>query len=585
MKITPTALTITQLFSNESEQFVIPAYQRRYSWQSKHIKELFDDINLLESGETHLLGSIVCLTASHGVGVNELELVDGQQRTTTIMLFLNAIEERLMELGKDEDAKKIGNYLYCKDYTEKKMNKLRLGDLDNKDFSLIMDNKNLDDVINKRLHEAHELIMKLIGDLSIEHLNMFKYKFINQANIIRLDVAESKDAFKLFETINNRGLTLSPADIIKNFLLGNASLISDDTLESVKEDWTKLVKALDGINMDDFFRQHTVGLTGRKVSHTMLIDTFKRYYAENIKEGELLREYEEFADTEDASENQKLALTDFVRDLYQSAEIYEKIFNASFGDAKLDRHMVNLKRIRSFASYIFVLNLMKRDIDRKDKLEILRMLEIFMLRRNVAEYRTAELEDIFARLVKLSDDELVTKVKDEFASNLPSDEEFYDRLLQHDFKGQLENRAKYMLEYLEYRRTGDTGEKLIAGGEDVHLEHIMPQTINTKKSKQEYGDWEQYIGPENVHRHGEYLAKLGNLTLLGAPLNIRASNNPFKAKKTGGIAEDEKSKETDYSHSTIELTRDLLEYDEFKFEQIEQRTKDLAAKAVSIWKL
>ena len=87
MKITPTSLSISQLLSTESEQFIIPAYQRRYSWQDKQVKELFDDINHLEGGETHLLGSIVCLTGDHGAGINSLELVDGQQRTTTIMLF------------------------------------------------------------------------------------------------------------------------------------------------------------------------------------------------------------------------------------------------------------------------------------------------------------------------------------------------------------------------------------------------------------------------------------------------------------------------------------------------------------------
>lgn len=586
MKITPTALTITQLFSNESEQFVIPAYQRRYSWQAKHIKELFDDINLLESGETHLLGSIVCLVSTFKVGINELELVDGQQRTTTIMLFLNAIEERLLALGKEEDAKKIGNYLYCKDYTEKRMNKLRLGDLDAKDFSYIMDNKNLEDVVNKRLIDAHELIMKLVNELSIEKLNMFKYKFINQANIIRLDVAESKDAFKLFETINNRGLTLSPSDIIKNFLLGNASLIDEATLESVKEDWTKLVKSLDGINMDDFFRQYTIGLTGRKVSHTLLIDAFKRYYAEHIKEGELLRDYTEYSDVNDVSAVKKQDLTEFVKDLHQSAEIYRKIVQAAFGDIKIDQHMSNLKKIRSVASYIFILNLMKRDIDRKEKLTILRMLEVFMLRRNIAEYRTAELEDIFARTTKLADEDIVANVKAEFEANLPSNEEFYDKLLKHDFRGQFENRAKYMLEQLEYRKTGDTGGKIIAGGENVHLEHIMPQTIGTKKSKNtEGGDWEIYLGLDNVALHSQFLAKIGNLTILEAPLNISASNNPFNEKKHGGIEINGRTKCTDYSKSEMKLNEELLKYDEFKFAEIEQRSKQLAKEALAIWKL
>ncbi len=277
MKITPTSLSISQLLSTESERFVIPAYQRRYSWQDKQVKELFDDINHLEGGETHLLGSIVCLTGDHGAGINSLELVDGQQRTTTIMLFLDAIEDRLRSDGNDEDAQTISKMVTSKDYTGTKSKKLVLGDLDNRDFMRVVDGVELEEVINNNLLRARKVIGELINKLSSEEFNQLRYKFINQAYIIRLDVAQAKDAFKLFETINNRGLSLSPTDIIKNFLLGNASIISGETLESVKDDWTKIVLLLDGIDMDNFFRQYMAGLTGQKVTQTRLIDTFKTY--------------------------------------------------------------------------------------------------------------------------------------------------------------------------------------------------------------------------------------------------------------------------------------------------------------------
>jgi uncharacterized protein with ParB-like and HNH nuclease domain len=99
MVITPKSLTITQLLSAESEQYVVPAYQRRYSWQEKQLWELLDDITLLEGSDTHLLGSIVCLTGFHKAGINELELVDGQQRLTTICILLQCIVDRLKKDG------------------------------------------------------------------------------------------------------------------------------------------------------------------------------------------------------------------------------------------------------------------------------------------------------------------------------------------------------------------------------------------------------------------------------------------------------------------------------------------------------
>lgn len=573
MKITPTSLSISQLLSTESEQFTIPAYQRRYSWQDKQVKELFDDIDHLEGGETHLLGSIVCLTGDHGAGINALELVDGQQRTTTIMLFLDAIEDRLRADANDEDAQSINKLVNSRDYTGTKSKKLQLGDLDNKDFTRVVDGRELDEVVNNNLLKARKLIGDLIGKLDTEEFNQFRYKFINNAYIIRLDVAQAKDAFKLFETINNRGLSLSPTDIIKNFLLGNASIISSETLESVKEDWTRIVLSLDGIDMDNFFRQYMAGQTGQKVTQTRLIDTFKAYYARNIEEGEALREYEEFAEAVEGSETtNKQDLKAFAKTLRLAADIYRQIQQATFADDEINRRLINLKKIRSVASYTFILNLMQRgSVGNNDVLEILRMIEIFMLRRNVAEYRTSELEDIFVALTKLPDENIVVATKQIFVDNMPSDEEFETRLTGHVFKGQLEARAKYMLEYLGYGTLSPT-EMVIKSHRAVELEHIMPQTIDTKKAKEELGDWVSYLG-EDAALHGEYLTKLGNLTMLGKKLNIVASNNPFEAKKV------------EYEKSEIAMTRELAANASWGLKQIDVRTEKLTKQAVALWSL
>jgi len=572
MKITPTSLSISQLLSTESEQFVVPAYQRRYSWQDKQVKELFDDINHLEAGDTHLLGSIVCLTGDYSAGITDLELVDGQQRTTTIMLFLDAIEDRLRSDGNDEDAQTINKMVTSKDYTGTKSKKLILGDLDNKDFMRVVDGVELEEVINNNLLRARKVIGELIDKLNTEEFNQLRYKFINQAYIIRLDVAQAKDAFKLFETINNRGLSLSPTDIIKNFLLGNASIISRETLESVKEDWTKIVLSLDGIDMDNFFRQYMAGLTGQKVTQTRLIDTFKTYYAQNIEEGEtLLEQYEEFADVKESSDTNKLDLKSFAKTLRLAADIYSKIQRASFDDDEINRRLINLKKIRSVASYTFILNIMQRGITNSEIFEILRMIEIFMLRRNVAEYRTSELEDIFVALTKLVNENIVAATKQIFVENMPSDEEFQTRLTRHVFKGQLEGRAKYMLEYLGYGTLSPT-EMVIKSHRAVELEHIMPQTIETKKAKEELGDWVSYLGDEAA-LHGEYLAKLGNLTMLGKKLNIVASNNPFVAKKV------------EYEKSEIAMTKALAVYESWGMRQIDARTDQLAEQATELWRL
>jgi uncharacterized protein with ParB-like and HNH nuclease domain len=575
MDIKTTPLTVSQLLHGSNEQFVIPPYQRRYSWLNKQIIQLFDDIKNLSDGETHFLGSIVCLTESHTAGVNLLELVDGQQRMTTLILVLDTIKDKFEELEDQREADRIEDLVTCNDIDRKRISKIILGDLDDSDFKIIINQSGFEQIKNRKLLEAYQMIKGNLDQMTTDELNKFKEKLINQTNIVRLDVSRAKDAFKLFETINNRGLSLSPTDIIKNFLLGHASLIDDETLRRVKEEWTKIIVNMDGQNLDDFFRQYLSGKLGNKVSFTFLTDYFKKYYINKVSQTEILAEYQEF-DEIDISEDEKSASKsrmtpiEFLRELQNSSQIYAKILNRNFDDKKINDLLYNLQRIKSFPSYTFILDLMKREVPRNDKLEILRLIEVFMIRRNICEYRTSELDDIFSKLVKLPDEELVLNVKNYLAERLPTDQEFESKILTHDFYGQYLDRAKCMLEAIEYKLSGNTEEKFIGSGEDVHLEHIIPQTITTKKSKEELGDWEKYLNCTK-EEHQFYVSKLGNMTLLSGKKNIIASNNPFSSKREI------------YEGSEIKLTHELSKLDDFKFKNVDERSKKLAKESVKIW--
>jgi uncharacterized protein with ParB-like and HNH nuclease domain len=104
LKITPTSLTVSQLLGQTNERYIVPPYQRRYSWLERQIGELIDDISLIESNDTHLLGSIVCLAGAHVADLNELEVVDGQQRLTTVSILLVCMMERLQAEGAAEQS-------------------------------------------------------------------------------------------------------------------------------------------------------------------------------------------------------------------------------------------------------------------------------------------------------------------------------------------------------------------------------------------------------------------------------------------------------------------------------------------------
>jgi hypothetical protein len=194
-----------------------------------------------------------------------------------------------------------------------------------------------------------------------------------------------------------------------------------------------------------------------------------------------------------------------------------------------------------------------------------------MLRRHICEYRTAELDDIFSKITDISDADILSELKNRLIKFFPRNDEFEERLSTHSFKGN-EDRAKYILEKFEYNMIGDQGEYILNSGNEVHLEHIIPQTIDTKKACKEYGDWVRYLGREALVKHEQYVDRIGNYTLLGQKLNIKASNNPFRAKKK------------EYKKSNIRLTQDLVaNYSRFKFKQVEGRSLDFSKSAVKIW--
>ena len=604
MKITPTPLTINQLFSTRNEQFFIPAYQRRYAWQEKQCEELFNDIKYLGNDDTHLLGNLVCITGEYSANINKLEVIDGQQRITTLSLLLTAISKAFSEKYDLEEAQKIDSLLTSSGVDRVKKNKVELGELDNPDYIKILKDENLETIQNENLKNNLEHFKKWIKELSPDEFDSFYFKLMDKVSVIRLDVYQAKDAYKLFETINNRGLSLSPTDIIKNFLLGHASILDDETLISVKENWKNIIVSLDGISTDEFFRHFMCSQLRRKITFTYLNDEFKKLYINSVQNCEGLAEFRVYSkfrieeSEEDDSEinkdleeepfenekseevyipNQaeKVTAAEFTRMIANYAKTYSLVKNRKFSNPKINSSILDLQRIQSVPAYTFLLELFARNgISDAHRITILKMIAVFMLRRHICSRQTGVLDDIFSDLVnKLDLEDQLIAIKERLAKDIPSDQEFKLNFSKADYKRSI-NRAKYVLEQFEYSLHETQGEFTINSGLDVHLEHIIPQTINTKKSKAEFGDWELYLGEGASLNHGDFVNRIGNFTLLAQKLNIKASNDPFENKLIH------------YKKSSLRVTTEIVEnYPEFKFVQVEERSKELAEKAIEIWTL
>ena len=602
MHIIPKDFTLDGLLNDRNEQFRIPSYQRRYAWRYGQQAALFRDIDMLLQGEGHLFGMLILHTEAHHGGINTVDVVDGQQRLTTITILLKVLKDAF-KYNKDEfNASEILRMLYCGNPKDE-IPKLILGELDNPDMINLFKDKS-EKIKNPRILEAYQtfkvFVDEGISENGITWLTSFYEKLTQTAKIIRLDVTHSQDAFKLFETINNRGLRLSATDILKNFILGHAAKIGSNKLKAVKELWAELITTLDGIPSDDFFRQYVSSIYTRKITKSKLIEEFKDHYFKKVQEVEKLGEYtynidyyeDEFnEESEDFEENQtnikgkivseeknevkRVDIEEFLQGIVNAACCYSKIWKKTFENESLNKKLNDLSDIKCFPSYIFLMHYLQLNRPIHEVSDVCDLIASLMLRRHICARRTSENDDIFAKLLRIEvGDNYLEELKYAVLEDFPDDIEFLDRFPSHELKGNLVARAKYILREIEYFNTGNTGELTVNSGDEVHLEHIIPQKISPKNWKKKYGDWETYLGEEAVSQHRKYVNKIGNMTLLAGELNISASNNPFEMKRPC------------YQKSNISMTKILGNvYSNFRFEQLQIRGRELAEIALNIWKI
>ena len=602
MQITPNTLTLSRLLGQESEQYVIPAYQRRYSWHEKQVVELLDDIKLLDAGDAHLLGTIVCLTEPHTAGINRLELVDGQQRLTTVFIVLHCLLERLRALGNERRAQDVSRLLTASPPTGQEQPKIVLDSLDAASMNRLLRNE-LDNA-NADLLRAFQVSRERVQEMGAEAAADFAYRLMNRAFIIRLDVSEAKDAFKLFETINNRGLRLSAADIVKNFLLGNAARFGPAHLIVARDKWARVITSLDGLHAESFLRHFLISRLKSRITKSYVIATFKRMFMRGVDEAQELPDRRWYLDDDDGDETEEAleegaetidetadengdspidALTEgasqerlsffaFMDELVKAAEQYSMVVQGRTEDASINRRLRNLSLIKAMQTYGFLLRLRMGGCSNRDFERVLELTEGFLLRRHVCKMRSNETERAFARLCSVDCSNPVPEVQAVYRQFSPADERFRDAFAGMAFVPALMDRARYCLERIEENRGGAYGELQVSGPAEVHVEHIIPQRIKSKKAKAREGDWLTYLGGGAEAQHPRYVARIGNLTLFSGTLNIVASNNPYERKKEG------------YLKSALKITNSLpAEYPEFRFAEVEARSKRLADEAVVLW--
>ena len=322
-----------------NQNLSVPVYQRSYAWEDEHVTDLFNDINnaMRDAANEYFIGSIV--TTKNQAA--RAEVADGQQRLATVTILLAAIRDYFYETNDKERAQSItSDVLHKKELkTLTLIPKLQLNDADNDFFvnRILLPPDDPKRSVNPtkpshiRIDRAATLIRKQIGSLATgrdatERLTDLVQYLTDSVKVIWVRVPDDTNAFTIFETLNDRGLTLAITDLLKNHLFG----LAGNRLGEVQRSWVSMISTLEAIEEDN------------------IILTYLRHYWSS-RHG-LIREKDLYADIKKRVNNQVRAVS-FASELERNAHIYAAVVNttdsywAKYGDT-CRKHMETINTLR-----------------------------------------------------------------------------------------------------------------------------------------------------------------------------------------------------------------------------------------------
>lgn len=579
--------------------FVIPQYQREYSWSKQQWEALFDD--LTENHAGYFLGSFICIDHDgdhHSDKPKESELVDGQQRLTTISIIYAALysylTKNLDNLDKEQklDLSNLKRKLVLKDidaqliYPQAQNN-------NSKDYTSLLHEiglikRNVDKVANagnRRIYKAFNYFISRIEALVSESGRGLTPAFyflekLNSALMVKIGVKNHSDAFSLFESLNNRGLPLSAVDLIKSKLLAVLEKNDPGQINYYVSEWDKILADLGEENQERFFRHFYNAFRDKLNSDFKSLEVNKGTLGALATRTNLFDIYEKLIN---------FNARDLVIKLCNASNIYSSLIlnNQKGAHSNFEDELKNLDRIQGSPSHLLLLNLLtnrdKYKLKDEELNEIIKLLVKFFVRRNLTDSPpTRDLTRLFMNIVEGIKEaegiDAVNKVKHYLVSVSTDDQVFKAKLSGSIY---LENTdvTRFILCSLEEKsRTSESKKDLWEKPNKQYLwtiEHVFPQGKNIPKS------WVEMVSKgivEEAERLQEvYVHKLGNLTLSG--FNSTLSNDSFQAKKE---KVDDKGRAIGFKNG-IKLNEYIVKQEEWTPQNIEERTHNLVDETIKLF--
>ncbi|WRA07878.1 DUF262 and DUF1524 domain-containing protein [Helicobacter pylori] len=548
--------TLLEFFEqNQTNQFVIPIYQRLYSWKKEQCEQLWDDIIKIGGNDKmngHFIGSILYVRDGITHSNNPLLIIDGQQRLTTITLLFIALRNHLSEEVK---RKKMESYL------------INSGNDGDKKFRLILSESDKDtllSLIDKDRRKPSEPSLKIVENFKLFEKWIRKntdkletiFKGLEKLMIVWIALKKEKDDSQLiFESMNSKGIELTQTDLIRNYIIMETE---DEKQEgfynqywrAMEKDFKQSKKQSKKQDLFNKFVRHYLTIkTGKIPNEKRVYEAFKRYQQERGIETEVL-----------------------LQDLQKYCGYFCQIAFKKEADKDLNKALSFLVDLEMDVVYPLLLELYSDYSDgvlsKQDFIPIIALTESYICRRAVCGIPSNGLNKFFPSFTKKIDKKQYLKsVEEHFGSltgnqKFPNDFEFKDSFITKELYGRNKTKKKKTRYFLERLENFNTKEPV--NTKECTIEHIMPQTLTE--------EWKRDLGGNFQAIHDKYLHTIGNLTLTG--YNEKYGNNSFQEKR---------DMEKGFKQSPLKLNQSLKDLESFGEKEIEKRANDLADWALKIW--
>ena len=539
---------------NGNKQFLIPVYQRYYSWDIEQCKRLWNDIvEMQKKGKVgHFVGSIVNIAEqAMPTGVQKYMIIDGQQRMTTLSLLLLALRDYAIKNPEDTtiNARRIDNMLLKNEYESgDERYKLLLTETDRDILMRLVEEKPIPDDTRSKLLDNYKFFAGKIADKELQPAEV--YESIGKLQIVNITLDRSvDDAQAIFESLNSTGKELSESDLIRNYVL--MGLEPTEQTYVYEHLWRPMellfVYEMQDSVMDRFFRDYLTMKITRIPKQDRVYEEFKLYHLNC-----------EFS-----------TIRELCQDLLTYAKYYtDMVFKRSSNPA-LKSLYEDINDLRMEVSYPFLLkvhNDYAEGIISEDDLKlIIRLCISYVFRRSICDIPTNSLNKTFATLKnEIKPDDYVNSIKAFFVmrndyKEFPDDDKFAAAFVSRDIYTM--RSRNFILSHLE-----NYGNKAPIIIENYTIEHIMPQNSSLSP------EWQQMLGAKWREVQKTYLHTIGNLTLTA--YNSEMSDHPFMVKM---------DMEGGFKESALRLNAYVVKLNEWNEQTIKERAALLADKAKQIW--